>query len=126
MITSVSPSGIVRHEPDSDRRGERDEAEAQWPAAERDEIELEPGEEEEERHAELREHLDRFVRLDPAEQRRSHEDPGQDLDHRPGSGTRGKSPSTRGITTASSMTPSRPSKAMSPFIPAAGGPCRAS
>jgi hypothetical protein len=45
------------------------------------ELDLEPGEEEDEREAEQRDHLDRLVDVDPAEHGRADDDPGHDLEH---------------------------------------------
>ena len=46
------------------------------------EVELEPGQEEQDRHAELGEHLDGGIGVDEVEQRRPHDDAGGDLDDR--------------------------------------------
>ena len=54
---------------------------AQHAAAQLLELDLEPGEEQHEREAEQRDHLDRLVDLDPAEHGRPDDDPGHDLEH---------------------------------------------
>jgi hypothetical protein len=47
-------------------------------------VDLQPGQEQQERQADQREHLDRRVHLDPGEHRRAEHDPGNDLQHRRG------------------------------------------
>ena len=66
ITTSSAPSGSASTRPIDERRAEADEAEPQRPAAELGEVELEPGEEQQERHAELGEHLDDRVVARPS------------------------------------------------------------
>ncbi len=57
---------------------------AQQAALERRQVDLEPGEEEQEGEAQQGEHLDRLVDLDPSEHRRPEHDPEHDLQHHRG------------------------------------------
>ena len=71
-------------EPEDHGCAEAQQAERQRPAPQGVEVELQAGEEEQERDSELGQHLDRPVRVHPAERRRADGDPGEDLDDRSG------------------------------------------
>ena len=68
-------------ERDRERDREADRGELQDATAQPREVDLQPGEEQQEREAERRDHRDRLIDVHPAEHARADDDPGHDLQH---------------------------------------------
>jgi hypothetical protein len=78
------PEREGQHQADDEREAECSAAELQGTAAHLVEVELEPGQEEQEHDTQRREHVDDLVRIDEAERGRADDDPSHDLDDRAG------------------------------------------
>ena len=94
---------------DRERDHEAEQGQLEGLAAQFPEIDLQPREEEEKREADHRDHGDRFVEVDDAQDRGADDDPGDDLQHDGGQPqSLGKRPSSSGAPKPTATTIRRP------------------